>query len=145
MLRDGQRMDDNMARNKAYGGTELAAFITHRINELRSRKSQVEIASEAGYQNANMVSMLKSGSAKLALDRVVDLAKALETDPARLFQMALLQSGHETTRQVIEEVFGRIVTRNEIGWLEAIREASGNADPFLTARARASILGIFGK
>ncbi len=118
-----------MARNKPYGGTELAAFITHRITELRPRKSQVEIASEAGYPNPNMLSMLKSGTTKLALDRVVNLAKALETDPARLFQLALLQSGHETTRPVIEDVFGSVVSRNEVSWLEAIREASGNTDP----------------
>jgi len=136
---------NKMARNKPYGGTELAAFITHRIAELRPRKSQIEIASEAGYPNPNMLSMLKSGTTKLALDRVAALAKALETDPARLFRMALLQSGHETTRPVIEEVFGTVVTRNEVAWLEAIREASGNTDPTLTVRARGAILGIFGK
>ena len=134
-----------MARNKPYGGTDLAAFITHRIAELRPRKSQIAIASEAGYPNPNMLSMLKAGTTKLALDRVVALAKALETDPARLFQMALLQSGHETTRPVIEEVFGTVTTRNEVGWIEAIREASGNSDPTLTVRARAAIFGIFGK
>ncbi|WP_394198569.1 helix-turn-helix domain-containing protein [Litoreibacter albidus] len=134
-----------MARNKPYGGTNLAAFITMRITELRPRKSQAEIASEAGFANANMLSMLKSGTTKLALDRVANLAKALEVDPARLFQMALLQSGHETTRPVITAVFGTIVTRNEVGWLEAIREASGDTDPALTARARASIFGTFGK
>lgn len=134
-----------MARNKPYGGTELAAFLTHRIAELKPKKSQAEIAAEAGYPNANMISMLKDGSTKLAVDRVVDLAKALEADPARLFRMALLQSGHETTRPVIEEVFGTIVTRNEVVWLDAIREASGHADPTLTARARTGIRGIFGK
>jgi len=134
-----------MARNKPYGGTDLAAFIAQRITELRPRKSQAEIASEAGYQNANMLSMLKAGTTKLSLDRVANLAKALEADPARLFQMALLQSGHETTRSVIEEVFGSVVTRNEIGWLGAIREASGNIDPTMTVRARVAIFGIFGK
>lgn len=134
-----------MARYTPYGGTDLAAFITHRIAELRPRKSQVEIASEAGYVNPNMLSMLKSGTTKLALDRAVDLARALETDSARLFQMALLQSGRETTRAVVEEVFGTVVTRNEVGWLEAIREASDNTDPTLTTRARSALRGIFGK
>lgn len=134
-----------MARNKPYGGTELAAFLTHRVAELKPKKSQVEIAAEAGYPNPNMISMLKDGTTKLALDRVADLARALETDPARLFRMALLQSGHETTRPVVEEVFGTIVTRNEVSWLNAIREASGHTDPTLTARARAGIRGVFGK
>ena len=65
-----------MARNKPYAGTELAAFIGHRIADLRPRKSQIEIASEAGYPNPNMLSMLKSGTTKLALDRVAALASA---------------------------------------------------------------------
>src|SRR5690606_27581437 len=77
-----------MARNNPYGGTDLAAYLTHRVAELRPRKSQVDIALEAGYPNANMISMLKAGSTKLALDRVVDLAKALDADPARLFRMS---------------------------------------------------------
>ncbi len=134
-----------MARNKPYGGTELAGFLVHRIAELKPKKNQAEIAAEAGYPNANMVSMLKDGTTKLPLDRVADLAKALETDPARLFRMALLQSGHETTRPVVEEIFGTIVTRNEVGWLQAIREASDHTDPTLTSRTRAGILAIFGK
>jgi hypothetical protein len=134
-----------MARNTPFGGTDLAAFLTHRIAELRPRKSQVEIAAEAGFVNPNMISMLKAGTTKLAFDRVADLAKALEADPARLFRMALLQSGHETTRPVVEEIFGTLVSRNEVGWLDAIRAASGETDPTLTVRSRTAILGIFGK
>jgi hypothetical protein len=67
------------------------------------------------------------------------------TDPARLFRMALLQSGHETTRPVVEEIFGTLVSRNEVGWIDAIRVASGETDPTLTVRSRTAILGIFGK
>jgi transcriptional regulator with XRE-family HTH domain len=134
-----------MARTTPYGGTELSKFITHRIVELKPRKSQAEIASEAGFISPNMLSMIKAGTTKLALDRVTDLARALDTDPARLFRMAMLQSGHETTRPVVEEVFGTLVSRNEVDWVKAIREASGETDPTLTARARSAIRGIFGK
>src|SRR5690606_4507891 len=104
-----------MVRTKPYGGTELAAFLSHRIAELKAKKSQAEIASDAGYPDAKRISMLKDGTTKLALDRVVDLAKALEVDPARRFRLAMLQSGHETTRPVIDEIFGTIVSRNEVG------------------------------
>ncbi|WP_102107397.1 transcriptional regulator [Oceaniglobus roseus] len=134
-----------MARTKPYGGTDVAAFLTHRIAELKPRKSQAEIAAEAGFNNANMMSMLKAGTSKLALDRVPDLARALDCDPARLFRLALLQSGHETSRAVVTEVFGGLVTRNENTWLEAIRVASDETDPSLTSRARAAIFAIFGK
>lgn len=134
-----------MARTRPYSGTELSEFVAHRVAELRPRKTQSEIASEAGFINPNVLSMIKSGATKLPLDRVVDLARALECDPARLFRLALLQSGHETTRAVVEQVFGTPVSRNEIGWLMAIREAASETDPALTTRARAAIRGIFGK
>lgn len=134
-----------MTRTRPYSGTDLASFITHRITELRGRKSQAQIASAAGYNNPNNISMLKSGAAKLALDRVPDLARALDVDPARLFRLALLQSGNETAKAAIDEIFGAIVTRNEAGWLDAIRDASDESDPALTSRTRATIRGIFNK
>ncbi len=128
-----------------HADTKISTFLTQRILELRPRKSQNEIASEAGFTNVNMLSMIKSGKTKLPLDRVPALAKALDCDPSRLFQMAIAQSGNETTTSAITEIFGTIVTRNEVGWLEAIREASGNTDPTITVRARAAVFGIFGK
>jgi hypothetical protein len=44
----------------------------------------------------------------------------------------------------VTEIFGTPVTANERGWVEAIREASGNSDPRLTSRAQAAINAIFG-
>ena len=43
------------------------------------------------------------------------------------------------------QLFGTIVSRNEVAWLEAIREASGHSDPSLTSKARVAIRGIFNK
>lgn len=130
---------------KPYQDTPLAQFIERRMLELKPRKTQTEIAVEAGFVNVNVASMLKSGSTKLPLDRVPGLAKALEVDPKLLFRLALLQVGQEMTMHAIEEIFGTIVTRNEVAWLEAIREASNNTDPALTTRARSTVFGIFGK
>jgi hypothetical protein len=45
----------------------------------------------------------------------------------------------------VEEIFGTIVSRNEVVWLEELRDASGDTDPALTSRARSAIRGIFGK
>jgi DNA-binding Xre family transcriptional regulator len=61
--------------------SELARFVSKRILELRP-KSQTEIAAEAGFTNANFLSMVKAGNSKLAIDRVPALALALECDPA---------------------------------------------------------------
>ena len=46
---------------------------------------------------------------------------------------------------VDNEVIGTVVSHNEVGWLEVLREASGNSDPAVTTRARAAVRAIFGK
>ena len=64
------------------------------------------------------------------------MAEALECDPAFLFKLALEQLGGDTTASVIDQIFGTIVTRNEVIWLDEIRDASNNSDPNLTTKAR---------
>lgn len=123
----------------------LARFLEKRILELRPRKSQMEIATEAGFVNPNVLSMIKSGANKLPLDRVPALAKALDCDARLLFVMAVEQLGGDTTDRAIRQIFGTLVTENEVAWLEEIRKASDRNDPPLTARARGAIRGFFGK
>lgn len=130
---------------KPYRNSRLAQFVTKRVLELKSRKTQAQIAAEAGFPNPNMISMIKSGANKLALDRVPALAEALECDAARLFYMALEQIESPTTANAMQRIFHTIVTENESTWLQAIREASENTDPPLTNRARSAVRGIFGK
>ncbi|MGY6634229.1 MAG: hypothetical protein ACXIU8_10880 [Alkalilacustris sp.] len=73
------------------------------------------------------------------------LAKALESDPRLMFKLALEQDLGSTSAQTVEDIFGTIVTRNEVAWLEALREASDHGDPTLTSRAKTALRGIFGK
>lgn len=113
---------------KPYAGTRLASYIEKRVLELRPRKSQAEIADKAGFTHPNMITMLKTGASKLALDRVPALARALDCDPRLIFKLALEQQGGTAARPV-EEIFGVVVTRNEAAWIEELREASGHADP----------------
>ena len=134
-----------MTKPHPYSGSRAARFIAHRLLELRPKKSQQDIATEAGFVNPNMLSMVKSGKTKLPLDRVPSLAKAMDCDPRLLFRYALEQSGRETVRAAVEEIFGTVVTRNEVGWLEEIRDASGHTDPTLTARSRSALRKVFGK
>jgi hypothetical protein len=133
-----------MPAKKPHANTPLADFIEKRVLAMRP-KPQNEIAEEAGFVNTNMLSMIKSGAAKLPLDRVAGLAAALECDPKLLFRLALEQHGNETTALAIAEIFGAIVTRNEVVWLHEIRDASGNSDPGMTTRSRAALRAIFGK
>ena len=75
---------------RPHAETLLAKFIEKRVLELRPKKSQIEIATEAGFLNPNMVSMIKNGSSKLALDRVPSFAKALDCDAAYLMRLTEL-------------------------------------------------------
>lgn len=128
-----------------YSNTPTAKLIADRIRDLAHRKTQGEIAAEAGFVNPNMISMLKSGKNKIPLDRVPSLAKALEVDPSYLMRLALDQAVGETAAKAITEIFGTPATENERGWLTELRNASDNADPRLTARSRTALRGIFGK
>lgn len=131
--------------NRPYAEILLARYLQKRILELRPRKSQREIASEAGFQNPNMIALLKSGANRLPLDSVSALAKALDCDPRMLFRLALEQLGGGTTARAVEEIFGVVATRNEAAWIEELRDASGHIDPPLTMRGRAALRGMFGK
>ena len=127
-----------------FANSELAHFVSKRILELRP-KSQTEIAAEAGFPNANFLSMVKTGVSKLAIDRVPALAQALESDPAYLMRLALEQEVGSTASKALVEILGTPVSANERLWLAEIRDASGNSDPRPTTRARTAIRSVFGK
>jgi len=128
-----------------FENTATAKLIADRVRDLSHRKTQAEIASEAGFANANMMTFLKNGRNKVPLDRVPSLAKALEVDPAYLMRLALDQAVGATAAKAIIEIFGTPATENERGWLNELRDASENTDPRLTARSRAALRGIFNK
>ena len=130
---------------KPYADTRMAKFLDTRLLELKHKKTQAEIAEEAGFVNPNMVTMIKKGATKLPIDRVPALAKALESDPALLLRLALEQSEGSTAAAAIYEIIGQPITKNEMAWINEIREASGDTDPRMTSRAAAAIRGIFGK
>lgn len=125
--------------------TPGAVFLRRQTELLAHRKTQKEIAHEAGFVNGNLISMMKSGASKIPLDRVPALARALETDPAHLMRLALEQAIGRTASVAVLETFGTPTTLNERAWLDEIRDASGSTDPKLTARSRMALRAIFGK
>lgn len=128
-----------------FQNTATAKLITDRVRDLSHRKTQAEIASEAGFPNANMLTFLKNGRNKVPINRVPSLAKALEVDPAYLLRLALDQAVGATAAKAIVDIFGLPTTENERGWLAELRDASDNSDPRITGRSRAALRGIFGK
>ncbi len=97
---------------KPHEDTKLAKYVERRVLELKPKKSQSQIAKEAGFPNPNMVTMIKNGASKLALDRVPSMARGLECDPAFLMELALVQAVGETGAKAITEIFGTPVTNN---------------------------------
>ncbi len=140
------RMVNEMATSTTpYKNSPATLYLAERIKDLSHRKTQAEIAAEAGFVNSNMLSMIKSGRNKIPLDRIPSLATALECDRAKLMTLALEQAVGVTSAKAITDIFGLAVTTNERGWIEELREASEGTDPRLTARSRAGLRGIFGK
>ena len=125
--------------------TPAALFIADRVRDLKHRKSQKEIAHQAGFVNANMLSLLQSGATKVPLDRVPALARALGVDRAYLMHLSLEHLSASRQRTPSSTASTRPVTENERGWLDEICDASLNSDPRLTARSRSTLRAIFGK
>ena len=121
-----------------------ADLVAKRIEALKGRKSQRQIAEEVGFPNQNILSMLKTGKTKIPLDRVPALATALECDPAPLFRLALEQTFEGSALMAVRNIFKTVLTENELAWIELLRSASGNSDPHLTARRARIIRAVFG-
>lgn len=128
----------------APGKSEIAKFLDKRIYELRHRKSQRDIAREIGFANDNVVAMLKSGRTKVPLDRVVSVARALETDARQLFILALMQDGHEKDRAAFEVIVGEPVSANEKEFIGVLRKMSNGTDPKISVVLRKILRALLG-
>jgi len=112
-----------------FADTMIAKLIDKRINYLKGEKSQREIATEIGYDKPNMISMFKRGEAKIPLDKIPALAKALDVDPMHMFRLALLQYW-PAMNDMVEKMFGNVATANEEKiLLRRWRKMTKNLDP----------------
>lgn len=113
--------------------SKVAAFLTFHVE--RSPKLQQQIAEEAGLQKQNIISMMKTGVTKLPMARIPDMAKALDVDPKKLFQLAIEEYMPDLAN-VIAEVSDckMILSTNEEKIIKKIRSLSKNTDPKLWAR-----------
>lgn len=116
-----------------YAGTRIADYLSKTIDALSSIKSQREIAAEIGYEKPNMVSMFKRGEAKVPLDKIPALAKALNVDPAFLFRLAMEQYW-PNQEDAIGAIFGSVITKHETDLIDKIRSWTKNQDPKLLSK-----------
>lgn len=118
-------------------GTKLQAFMAKQL--ATTPLSQKEIAEAVGYNNQNMITMIKQGDAKLALDRVPAMAKILQVDPKHLFRLALEQSYPPAAVATLMTMLDASITTNEMKVVEIFREKTGNTDPEITPELQARI------
>ncbi len=111
-----------------HADTALCKFVTKQIAALSGVKSQRVIAAEVGYDRPNIISMIKNGVTALPLDKVPAFAKALDVDPRHLFRLTVEQN-HREIAGVAHEIFGNIVTDNEMTLVRMFREVTGDRDP----------------
>jgi transcriptional regulator with XRE-family HTH domain len=122
-----------------YADSAIAKYIDKKIDELKGVKTQREIAAEIDYDKPNMISMFKRGEARVPLDKIPLLAKALGVDPAQMFRLALEQYWPDL-REVIAKLFGRLASENEEEiLLKNWRAATRNTDPETSVRIELAV------
>ena len=105
----------------------VAQFISQRIDE--SDKSQRDIAAESGFDNPNVLTMLKQGLTKVPLRRVGALAKALNVDPAHLLRLVMGEYMPDTWAAVEDVLGGTMLTKNERELIACYRRVSSDTNP----------------
>jgi transcriptional regulator with XRE-family HTH domain len=122
-----------------FAGSAIAKYIDKKIDELKGVRTQREIAAEIGYDKPNLISMFKRGEARVPLDKIPLLAKALGVDPAHMFRLALEQYWPDRS-EIIAKLFGRLASENEEEiLLKHWRAATRNTDPETTVRIELAV------
>lgn len=108
--------------------SRVAAFVSERIRV--TGKKQVDIAEEAGFEQPNVITMIKQGKTKLPLAKVGTMAKALEADPVYLLKLCV-EEYQPDTWEAISPYMEEMVTADELRIVHAIRKGIGT--PYLSA------------
>lgn len=88
----------------------VATFLSDQID--LSPKTQREIAEMVGFENPNIISMLKEGHMKVPLNRIGALATVLGIDPSHFMRMVLEEYMPETW-EAVERALGRMILSAE--------------------------------
>lgn len=77
-----------------------------------SGKTQKEVATMAGFDKPNVVSMMKKGITKIPIERVPALARACGTDPKVMLRI-VIQEYNPTVWEILSETLGEQITLSE--------------------------------
>ena len=87
-------------------------------------KSQKQIATEAGFEKPNIITMFKQGQTKIPIEKIGRLAEAIEVDAVYLYKLCMQEYQPDTWRE-IQKMFNQpILTENEVEIIEAIRSCN---------------------
>lgn len=102
--------------------TTVANYITQQL--ALCGKTQTVVSNEIGYENPNVLTMFKQGKTKIPINKVKQLALALEVDPVYLLRLVMTEYMPDTW-DVIQGIMGSVATtENEDKILNIIRAAS---------------------
>lgn len=110
-----------------YATSKIAIYLTKQIDALQGQKNQREIANEIGYEKPNMISMFKRGEAKVPIDKIPLLAKAIHVDPAHLFRLAMEQYWPDMN-DAVKSALGNVVSAEEYKFAQMIRSKIKDMD-----------------
>ena len=116
-----------MAKMHEHPGLSPLAYFLHEAID-RSEKTQRQLATEIGFDCANMISMIKHDDARLPFDKVIATAIALKVDVAHLMRL-VLERDWPRRLSLLEDIFGLVISTNEKRLILVVRRESGNADP----------------
>jgi transcriptional regulator with XRE-family HTH domain len=117
----------------------VSIIVSAAIDKLAPRKTQKELAREMGFLRPGMLSMIKTGAARIPFAKLPNVAEALGIDPALLIRTHLCETWPEF-EDVVHEVFGGVLTEAERDWIEffegmGIRRTTARHDTRAALRA----------
>ena len=121
-------------------GTRITfvAYLAARLDAIAGHKDLAKIAREIGYERPRIIEMFRSGEARVPLDKVAGLARAIGADPSFMGNLWLADAlGRDS------EVFQPIVTAHEFAILEVIRQASRYSDPVIGELQKRHLAAMF--
>ena len=96
----------------------VAEYLGHAI--YLSGKTQKEVASEAGFNKPNVLSMMKQGLTKVPIYSIPALARACNVDPVYFVRLAMAEY-HPEIWEVISKSFGETLTEEELALVQEHR------------------------
>ncbi|WP_421904475.1 helix-turn-helix domain-containing protein [Mameliella sp.] len=104
-----------------------AEYLAHAI--ALSGKTQKEIATDAGYDKPNVLSMMKTGVTKIPVDRAPAIARACGVDPKIMLRI-VMEEYHPDIWEVLADTMGDHITMSdEERALVAHHRAEGSSFP----------------